>query len=73
VEKIDVETGRATLWKELAPPDTTGMALRAVVMTPDAKYYAYSCQQYLATLYLVENLESWRRPTVLSRLFGRGR
>jgi Tol biopolymer transport system component len=71
VEKFDVETGRATLWKELAPPDTTGMALRAVVMTPDAKYYAYSCQQYLTTLYLVENLESWRRPTTWSRLFGR--
>ena len=47
------------------------MALRAVVMTPDAKYYAYSCQQYLATLYLVENLESWRRPTIWSRLSGR--
>ncbi len=73
VERIDVETGRATLWKELAPPDTTGMALRAVVMTPDAKYYAYSCQQYLTTLYLVENLESWRRPTAWSRLFGRPR
>jgi serine/threonine protein kinase len=70
VERIELETGRATLWKELAPPDTTGMTLRAVVMTPDAKYYAYSCQQYLATLYLVENLESWRRPTLWSRLFG---
>jgi hypothetical protein len=35
-------------------------------MTPDAKYYAYSCQQYLTTLYLVENLEPWRRPTFWS-------
>ena len=68
VEKVDVESGRATLWKELAPPDTAGVALRAVAMTPDAKYYAYSCQQYLATLYLVENLDSWRRPTFWSRL-----
>jgi len=71
VEKIDVESGRATLWKELAPPDTAGVALRAVAMTPDGKYYAYSCQQYLTTLYLVENLESWRRPTFWSRLLGR--
>ncbi len=71
VERIDAETGRATLWRELAPPDTTGQAVRAVVMTPDAKYYAYSCQQYLTTLYLVENLDSWRRPTFRSRLFGR--
>ncbi len=73
VERIDVETGRSSLWKELAPPDTTGMALRAVTMTPDAKYYAYSCQQYLTTLYLVENLGAWQRPTFWSRLFGRGR
>jgi hypothetical protein len=73
VEKVELESGRATLWKELAPPDTAGVALRAVAMTPDGKYYAYSCQQYLATLYLVENLESWRRPTFWSRLLGRGR
>jgi Tol biopolymer transport system component len=71
VEKIEVESGRATLWKELAPPDTAGMSVRAIAMTPDAKYYAYSCQQYLTTLYLIENLDSWRRPTFWSRMFGR--
>ncbi len=71
VEKIDVESGRATLWKELAPPDTAGVAVRALAMTPDGKYYAYSCQQYLTTLYLVENLQSWRRPTFWSRVSGR--
>jgi serine/threonine protein kinase len=71
VEKIDVASGRATLWKELAPPDIAGVSVRAVAMTPDGKYYAYSCQQYLNTLYLVENFESWRRPTVWSRLSGR--
>jgi len=70
VEKIDVETGHATIWKELAPPDPAGTSVRAVVMTPDAKSYAYSCQQYLTTLYLVENLESWQRSTIWSRLFG---
>ena len=71
VERIDVESGRATLWKELMPPDTAGVAVRALAMTPDGQYYAYSCQQYLTTLYLVENLESWRRPTTWSRLSGR--
>jgi hypothetical protein len=71
VEKIDVESGRAMLWKELAPPDIAGVSVRAVAMTPDGRYYAYSCQQYLNTLYLVENLESWRRPTFWSRIFGR--
>lgn len=73
VERIDVESGRSTPWKELAPPDTAGVALRAVAMTPDGKSYAYSCQFYQTTLYLVENLASWRRPTFWSRLLGRGR
>ncbi len=73
VEKIDVESGRATLWKELAPPDTAGVAVRAVVMTPDGTSYAYSCQHYQSALYFVKNIESWRRPTFWSRLLGRGR
>jgi Tol biopolymer transport system component len=70
VERIDAETGRATLWKELAPQDRAGLAVRAVAMTPDGQHYAYSCQQYLTTLYLLDNLESWRRPTLRSRLLG---
>jgi Tol biopolymer transport system component len=71
VERVEVESGRSTLWKQVVPPDSAGMTLRSIAMTPDAKSYAYSCQQYLSTLYLVENLESWRRPTFWSRLFGR--
>jgi len=73
VERVDVETGNRTVWKELAPPDTAGVAVRAVTMTPDGKYYAYSCQQYLTTLYLIENVDAWRRPTYWSRLFGKSR
>src|SRR5262249_47404381 len=71
VEKIDLETGHATLWKELAPPDAAGVSVRALAMTPDGKSYAYAYHQYLSTLYLVESLQSWRRPTFWSRLFGR--
>jgi hypothetical protein len=70
VEKVDIDSGRATVWKNLTPPDVAGMAVRAVAMTPDAKYYAYSCQQYLTTLYLVEGVSSWRRQTLWSRLTG---
>jgi serine/threonine protein kinase/Tol biopolymer transport system component len=73
VERVDVESGRATLWKELAPPDTAGVSVRALAMTPDAAHYAYSCQQYLNTLYLVEGVDSWRKPTIWSRLFGHSR
>jgi hypothetical protein len=73
VERIDVESGRATLWKEIAPPDTAGVSVRAIAMSPDAAHYAYSCQQYLNTLYLVEGVDSWRKPTIWSRLFGYSR
>jgi Tol biopolymer transport system component len=71
VHRVDIDSGRATLWKTLSPPDGAGMSMRAIAMTPDAKYYAYSGQQYLTTLYLVEGVSSWRRPTFWSRLFGR--
>ncbi|HUM01258.1 MAG TPA: protein kinase [Thermoanaerobaculia bacterium] len=71
VMKVDVQNGVATLWKELAPPDTSGVTIRAIAMTPDAKYYAYSCQSYQGTLCLLDNLQSWRRPGFWSRLFGR--
>jgi eukaryotic-like serine/threonine-protein kinase len=73
VMKVEVDTGRATLWKELAPPDTAGQSIRSIAMTPDGTHYAYASQQYLTTLYLVENLDAWRRPTLRSRLFGASR
>jgi eukaryotic-like serine/threonine-protein kinase len=73
VMKVDVETGQATLWKELSPPDTAGQCIRSIAMTPDGTHYAYASQQYLNTLYLVENVDAWRRPSLLSRLLGGGR
>jgi len=68
VEKVEIESGRVTIWKNLVPQDVAGMAMRAVAMTPDGRYYAYSSQQYLTTLYLVEGVSSWRKPTFWSRL-----
>ena len=73
VERVDVASGRRAVWRELAPPDRTAQTVRTVVMTPDARYYAYSSQQLLNSLYLLDNLESWRRPTLWSRLFGTSR
>jgi hypothetical protein len=73
VMKVDVDNGQATLWKELSPPDTAGQSMRSIAMTPDGAHYAYASQQYLTTLYLVENLDAWKRPTLWSRLFGASR
>jgi hypothetical protein len=73
VMKVEVATGEATLWKELSPPDLAGQSVRVVAMTADARYYVYACQQYQTTLYLVENLENWKRPSFWSRVLGNRR
>ena len=55
---IDVATGRRTLWKELAPPDRTGVnGILAIRITPDGRSYAYSYYQPLSDLFVVEGLK----------------
>jgi Tol biopolymer transport system component len=73
VLKVEMESGRVTLWKELTPPDTAGASMRSIAMTPDGRYYAYAVQQYLTTLYLVEHLESWQKRPFWKSLLARQR
>jgi Tol biopolymer transport system component len=55
---LDTRTGRKELWKELIPPDPTGITtISRVAATPDAKAYAYSYIRSLADLYVVEGLK----------------
>jgi hypothetical protein len=55
--RIDVATGAETLWKELQPPEPTGVAvIPEVVIAPDGKSYAYSFTQMLGDLYLATGL-----------------
>ena len=54
---MDVATGQRTPWKELATPDPVGVQIRNAVITPDGKWYAYSYQRDIATLYLAEGLK----------------
>ena len=57
VFKIDIATGRQELWKTIAPADRSGLvAIDNIVMTPDARNYAYSYQQILTSLEVVEGL-----------------
>ena len=57
VFKVDVATGRRELWKTIAPADRSGLvAIDNVVMTPDARSYAYSYQRILTSLEVVEGL-----------------
>ncbi|MGH7682431.1 MAG: hypothetical protein ACRENN_10665, partial [Candidatus Eiseniibacteriota bacterium] len=58
VFKIDVLTGVETLWKDVQPPDVTGVAaIPELVIAPNGKAYAYSFTQYLGDLYLATGLK----------------
>jgi len=55
---LDVRTGRKELWRELVPPDPTGITtIGRIAATPDGKSYAYSYIRSLADLYVVEGLK----------------
>ena len=54
----DLATGRRELWKEVRPPDQTGLVYVILVVSADGRAYAYSLARCLSSLYLVEGLES---------------
>jgi RNA polymerase sigma factor (TIGR02999 family) len=57
VHRVDVETGKRELWRELMPPDPAGVdGVAWLKMTPDASLYAYGYIRVLNDLYLVEGL-----------------
>ncbi len=57
VDRLDVETGARTPWKELMPSDPTGVGfIRAPHFTHDGESYAYSYARILSRLYLVKGL-----------------
>jgi eukaryotic-like serine/threonine-protein kinase len=56
--KVNLETGRKELLKELNPADPAGiLGSINVLMTPDAKAYIYSFTRSLSDLYLVKGLQ----------------
>jgi hypothetical protein len=61
---FDLQTGRKTPWKELAPKDLAGIFdvgrmdnKRSLFITPDGRAYAYHYLHVLSDLYLVEGLK----------------
>jgi len=58
VTRIDVATGKRTLWKQIVPADAAGVdAVGGVHITPDAKSFVYSYPRVLSDLYVVEGLK----------------
>jgi Tol biopolymer transport system component/predicted Ser/Thr protein kinase len=57
VEKVDVKTGRRTLWKEIRPPDPSGVEqVGPIQIAPDETSYVYSYRRALDDLYLATGL-----------------
>ncbi len=57
VFKIDIATGKRELWKTIAPVDRAGLiAIDNIVMTPDARAYAYSFERIPTNLEVVDGL-----------------
>jgi Tol biopolymer transport system component len=58
VSKVDVETGRREIWKELLPADPAGIErISNVLVAPDGKSYAYCYARLLSDLFVVEGLK----------------
>ncbi len=58
VEIVDFKTGQRTLWKELRPPDPSGVEqVGPIVMAPDESSYVYSYRRLLEDLYLATGLK----------------
>ena len=55
--RMDVHTGRSEIWRELKPPEQTGVVTGLARISGDGKSYAFSYQRDLATLYLVRGLK----------------
>jgi len=57
VEKVNVKTGQRTLWKEIRPPDPSGVQqVGPIEIAPDEKSYVYSYRRALDELYLATGL-----------------
>jgi len=58
VDRLDLQTGQRTLWKQLMPSDPAGVeTIGPILITPDARTCVFGYHRMLADLYLVEGLK----------------
>jgi serine/threonine protein kinase/dipeptidyl aminopeptidase/acylaminoacyl peptidase len=58
VNRLDIQTGKRTLWRQLLPSDPAGVeTIGPILMTPDAQTCIFGYHRMLADLYLVEGLK----------------
>jgi Tol biopolymer transport system component/predicted Ser/Thr protein kinase len=58
VNKLDLATGHKQVWKQLVPPDVSGVTdISSILITPDGNNYVYEYGRTLSDLYLVNDLK----------------
>jgi WD40 repeat protein len=58
VFRLELATGRRTLWKELMPADRAGVEIVGpILIAPSGDSYVYSYRRLLSTLYIAEGLK----------------
>ena len=58
VYRLDLATGRKQFWKQLVPPDISGVTeITAIMITPDGRSYVYEYARTLSDLYLVKDVK----------------
>jgi len=56
LERVDLDTGRRTLFKEFAPADRTGLlSMREIFITDDLRSYAFTAYYQVSSLFVSEN------------------
>jgi hypothetical protein len=57
VQRLDLETGERTLWRELTPPDPTGIyRIGRLHISADGEAFAYTYYLHLIDLHVIEGL-----------------
>ena len=58
VFRVEMPTGKRTLWKQITAPDPAGITgIAPVIVDAKADAYVYGATRILSTLYLVEGLK----------------
>jgi hypothetical protein len=58
VYKVELATGRKQPWKQLVPPDVSGVTdVSAIFITPDGNNYVYEYGRTRSDLYLVNDVK----------------
>lgn len=56
IHRVDLETGRRDLWKEIHPPDLASVLYGNIILARDGEHYIYRFRRISSHLYLGEGL-----------------